>query len=278
MSIIRRIHNFLHSRIAGIPILEECQLAGKHLIVRRGTVRTSPDKDDAWLLALARHSHYVLDIGSNIGQAAMNILLSDSVKRIVLVDPNPNALSIAAENVIRNGGARPASFVCAFVSNLGGTSQNFWTVGLGAAGSMYASHAKTAASQSAHYSVPTITVDEINNHLRFEPDLVKIDVEGAEDKVLEGAVELARSGECRFFVEMHSSTELPMRENANRIIGWCSRVNYRAWYLTEHCQLTTPDQIAHRGRCHLLLLPMDAEYPSWIKGIRQGSPIESAFE
>lgn len=273
MAIIRRLHNSLQFRLTGVPILEEHVIAGKRLISRRGTIRLSPDKDDAWLYALAQRSRCVLDIGSNIGQAAILILLSDTVEKIVLVDPNPNALSIAAENVIRNAGPRIASFVCAFASDVSGGSQDFWTVGLGAAGSMYATHAKTAARKGSHYCVPTITVDEIVYRLGLEPDLVKVDVEGAEAKVLHGAAKLAQAQNCRFFVEMHSSNELPMTENARTLMGWCDSVGYTAWYLKEHAVLASPDQIAHRGRCHLILQPSGWEYPDWLKAIEESAAV-----
>lgn len=274
MPAIKRILNSLQLRLTGVPMLESSIVGGKSVLVRRGTLRMPPDKDDAWLLAMARHSHSVLDIGSNIGQAAMIVLLSDVVGQIVLVDPNPSALSIAAENVIRNAGPRIASFVCAFASDVSGESQDFWTVGLGAAGSMYATHAKTAARKGSHYPVPTITVDDITKRLRLDPDLVKIDVEGAEGKVLNGAVELANSQKARFFVEMHSSRELPMIKNAEDVLRWCTDTRYTAWYLRDHAVLDSPNRIADRGRCHLLLQPANWDYPEWLRRIEQNSMLQ----
>jgi len=92
--------------------------------------------------------------------------------------------------------------------------------------------------------------------------------------VLQGSRQLVT--ECRpwIIVEMHHQSELPMIENARQLLGWCQDVKYQAYYLKEHEPLVTTDQIAHRGRCHVLLLPSNDEYPEWLKEIPQGAPIQ----
>ncbi len=67
--------------------------------------------------------------------------------------------------------------------------------------------------------------------LNVIPDLVKIDVEGPEAIVLQGANRLAVKGHTKFFLEMHSNRSLPMVENAQMIIDWCKDHHYQAWYL-----------------------------------------------
>jgi hypothetical protein len=42
------------------------------------------------------------DVGSNIGQAAFIMLLSQKIKRLILVEANPRALVFAADNLITN--------------------------------------------------------------------------------------------------------------------------------------------------------------------------------
>jgi hypothetical protein len=103
----------------------------------------------------------------------------------------------------------------------------------------------------------------------------KIDVEGAESKVLEGAKKLASIQKTWFMVEMHSPPELPMVENARLVLEWAGKTGYAVWYMRDACQLTTPELIAKRGRCHLLLLPMHTTYPDVLKKIPQGAPVTS---
>lgn len=240
----------------------------------KGTFRVQPDYDDAWLLALGCDARIVFDIGSNIGQSALLLLHPGNVKKIVLVDPNHLALGQAAQNLILNGWSERSRFVCAFASNQADENVDFYTIGTGSAGSIYASHAKTAATLKSKRSVPTTTVDNLVRTFDCLPDLVKIDVEGAESLVLEGATELAHGQVTHFFVEMHSNTELPMSKNAQKILDWCQQVNYQAWYLKDKIKLTTPKPIAHRGRCHLLLLPNNQDLPQSLVELDQSALLE----
>jgi hypothetical protein len=77
----------------------------------------------------------------------------------------------------------------------------------------------------------------------------------------------------RFIVEMHSPEELPMAKNAGLLLDWTADMDYAAYYLKEHVQLTAPEQVAHRGRCHVLLQPSGWPYPEGLRDIAQGQPI-----
>lgn len=254
------------------PLIDE-ELVGRVFRVRRGTIRKRPDYDDAWLLALACHAERVLDVGSNIGQAALLMLRSATVRDLVLVEPNPSALALAAETLIRNQLSHTARFVPAFMTAKANESLTFWTVGTGSAGSRYPGHAVTASRKGSSLQVRTLTVDALCSDLGYTPDLVKIDVEGAEHEVLMGSEDLARAHSTRFLVEMHSPPELPMADNADRILRWCATAGFTPWYLAEQSELTSADQIGHRGRCHLLLQPAAWEFPTWLEGIEQAAPL-----
>ncbi len=241
--------------------------------VLKNTIRTIPDKDDAWLFALSRQCRIVFDIGSNIGQAAMQILYHDGIRKIVLVDPNPAALSAAAENLVFNNFSIRAEFVNAFISDKCDEEIEFYTQGSGAAGSRYRGFAKTAARQDSHFKVNTLTVDYLVNYFNLVPDLVKIDVEGAEREVLAGSVNIASKGTTLFFVEVHSGPELSITDNTMGILEWCSKNNYTAWYLKSKSHLTL-DAIRSRGRYHALLLPGSSPIPVSIRDINESDPLK----
>ena len=239
-----------------------------------GAAERQADYDEAWLLALAQHADRIFDIGCNIGRASLVMSYSDQVEQMLLADANPEALAIAAENMIHNGLSHKARFVCAFVSDQPGQMAILHTVGHGAAGSMYSGHAKSASQLGTQITVPTTTLDELVEMCGYLPDLVKIDVEGAELLVLKGAACLAQRGMTRFCVEMHSNPALPMKQNAANLIAWCQANAYSAWYLKTKIRLEAPEQIADRGRCHVLLLPKDQLFPAYLLGIEQGAPID----
>ena len=272
-TLLRRLETRVRYEL-GLPFPWVSQvLLGRELVFRAGTLRDDVDYDDAWLYACAKHSEIMFDVGANVGQSALMAFMSPRIKQVVMIEANWEALSVAAENLIRNNLSSKARFVGAFAAETSNASIDFWTVGTGAAGSMFQGHAVTASKHGSVTSVPTITLDDVCNGFQVVPDLVKIDVEGAEGKVLAGSVELAKKHRSRFFVEMHSPPELPMVRNAEIVLDWARSVDYSAWYLSGGVKIDTPTPIAHRGRCHLLLQPSSWRFPQWLVGIKQSAEI-----
>lgn len=257
-----------------MPIVSQTVL-GRTLHVRFGTVREQTDYDDAWLLACALRAEVIFDIGANVGYDALLATLSGRLRQIVLVEANPTALAMAAENLILNGVSGDARFVAAFADEAPDRSMRFWTSGVGAASSMFASHAETASRLDRSIEVPTTSVDALSRRYGVLPDLVKIDVEGAESRVLSGSIDCAAGLKTRFLVEMHSNPELQMPENAERVLRWCADRGYAAWYLKEKVRLEDAWQIETRGRCHLLLQPSSWTFPEWLLPIEQSAELES---
>lgn len=249
------------------------KISGIHLKGLKGTYRKQVDQDDAWFFALAQNANHVYDLGSNIGYMSLLAAIQKKNKSIVLVDPNPEALAKAAQNMIVNGFGIKSKFISAFVGDTDGEKVKFYTVGSGEAGSMYPGHAETATAVNSFYEVEKITIDTMVKQLNYTPDLIKVDVEGAEYLVLQGAVTTASKGESKFFIEMHSPPELSMTENARLVLKWCLENKYKAYYLKDGVLLNDPKTIAHRGKCHLLLLPEKDNYPIYLKDIKQGDSL-----
>lgn len=239
-------------------------LNGKNLKIVKGTLREVNDVDEVWYNLIANHSTNVFDIGCNIGRTALMALTCDNVKQVVMIDTNPQALSLANLNVIHNNFIHKTRSFLGFVSNKNDEQIDFYTVGHGAAGSMYKSHAETAASLGIFYKVQTVTLDYLVEYFNITPDFVKIDVEGAEFLVLNGAIKTVKSNPIKILVEMHSNKELSMLENTNNILNWCKEVGYAAWYLKDKEKLFNAETVKHRGRCHFLLIPEGENFPTYL--------------
>lgn len=261
------------SLLGGSSPYEDVQLLGETVRVRTGTIHAQPDYDDAWALFLLRQAVVFVDIGCNRGRFGLMSVIDAPERRLLSIDASREALAIAAENLVLNGRADQLRFVWGFVSDTQGEIQFWTTAGGGAAGSRYSSHARTAARTGQHVRVPTVSLDSIIEDTGWIPDLVKIDVEGAETEVLRGASQLAGQQTARMLVELHSPQELPMHKNAEMLLEWTRAHTYTAYYLKDHVELADPAQIAHRGRCHLLLQPSEWPYPEGLNKIAQGSPI-----
>lgn len=248
------------------------ELLGVSLKVIDGTIRKE-DYDDAWFYLLAKNSSVFFDVGCNIGQTSIVANLTGNMQRIVLVDPNPEAVLSASKNLILNDLASNCSFYTAFVSEANGDSVKFYTVGVGSAGSMFASHAETARLVNSFYYVKTVTLDYLVNYYNLIPDLVKIDVEGAEMLVLKGAAKLAAHQKSRFIIEMHVTDELSMERNGDAVVAWTKMNNYKTYFLVNGTEMHNGATIAHRGRCHVLLQPESWQYPDYLIGVAESSKL-----
>ncbi len=270
------LQKLLHRFLKTPPPYIDLNFLGHPLKVREATIKLQkPDYDDAWLYACALRAETVFDIGSNVGQAAMLISLSPSVRALYLVEPNRDALIMAADNLIQNHHSDQAHFIVAFVSDTVDKTVDFWTVGTGSAGSMYDAHAISARKQGTHFVTKTVTIDALCARYGVIPDFIKLDIEGAERLALAGARTCVASKKTRFLVEVHSNPDLPMVENAKSILDWCQKNSYSAWYLKNKTLLRDAEVVAGRGRCHVLLQPQEWLFPEWLKGIEQGDSVES---
>lgn len=270
---IRKIAQALREKLLGhAPKMFHVEFHGHKLHLVKGTIRDKVDRDDHWIYLLTKNCEVFYDIGCNMGFVTLVAFLSNSKRRVVLVDANFKALQIAFQNMLLNGFAPYCIFYDGFVAESNNEQKVFYTIGAGAAGSMFKSHAESASLTNSYQIVRTRSIDFIVSDSMHFPDLVKIDVEGAEQFVLSGAKELAKLAKTRFFVEMHSNKELSMMDNTQQILNWCSEMKYKAWYLRDEVELETPDMVSNRGRCHLLLQPAQWPYPTFLSGIQEGSP------
>ena len=243
--------------------------------VIRGTVRSKADYDEGWILFLSSKSKVVFDIGCNVGYSTLLISQSENVNNIVVVEPNPLSLSIAAENLILNDLVSNVVFIPKAAYGKSGHKIQLWTMpGPFAAASTNINFSKSGAIANNCIDVETITLDDIAETYNLWPDLVKIDVEGVEHSVLQGSSKIAKKMGTKFLVEVHSCDSLRIVENTEKILDWCKVNNYKAYYLCEHRELIDSKYIKHRGRYHLLLIHKDEKYPNGLNNISQSEDIQ----
>lgn len=230
----------------------------------------SLDYDTGWSIELSKKANIIFDVGCNIGINSILFNQFSPAKKIYLFEPNPEALSVAVENSILNNFAEKVRIFNYCISNENDKVMKFYSVLEGAAGSLYEDFSKTASDLRSSYDVRTKTIDKVCEDENIIPDFVKIDVEGHEHQVLEGASEIALKGKTKYLVEMHSSNLLSMEENSNKVIAWAIKMNYKVLYLSKMVFIKNSDLIKNRGRCHLLLVPEDYVISSKLKSIKQG--------
>lgn len=273
-----RIYQSIRCRLGLGPSLVRQRLLGRDVTVFYGTIGARPDYDYGWAYALIRESSSLFDLGCNVGLDSLVACLDDPDRRVLAADASPKTLAAAEENLRRNGFHGRVRLVCGFISDVEDQDVDFWSVGTGAAGSGFASHAHSARKRNSSFKVRTRTIDSLAAEAGFDPDLVKLDVEGAEVAALRGAVEMTRRSRPRYLVEMHTLAEKPMQVAGDEVIAWSRALGYKAYFLPEHRHVTDSEPFAHRGRCHLLLLPEEQPYPELLRGIPEGESMDAVRE
>jgi FkbM family methyltransferase len=262
-------NNIVRSRI----LFENNILFNKNITTIVGTIRAINDQDDAWFCELSKHHHNIMDIGCNVGFMSIIAKLNNPNSKIILVDPNPQALELAFKNMLKNKLTSNVNFINAFVGDNTTEDVKFYSLTTDQSGSIYKGSAQSAAMVNSFYYVQSTTINQICEQNNFKPDFIKVDVEGAESLVLLGSSVIALKYRPIFLVEMHAPEEMPMYKNATLVLDWCKGVDYTPYYMANHTILSNPSEIAHRGKCHLLLIPKGTDYPIYLKNISQGSLI-----
>lgn len=244
----------------------------KKFLLTLGGFGQGHDKDDSWIFVLSRFHSNILDIGCNIGQSAF-LMAIDRNSNLVCVDPNPRAIARCAENLIVNGLSNNCKFINAFVGDENDKEVEFYSSLTDEAGSMFKSFAKTSSSIGKSRMVKLLTVDRICENSGLLPDLIKIDVEGAEFLVLKGINLILQKVRPKLFIEVHSGEELSIIKNTEDLMSWAKENKYKCYYLRDHSLLTSSEQIKNRGKFHMIMIDENQDYPDYLKGVSENDKL-----
>ena len=249
----------------------EVSIAGESYHIDSRSMLRSPinDYDYAWLRELGKGKRCIIDAGCASGLTALMFArYMDPAGTMVLLDGMPGALKGSAANLLAEGPPAPSIFLLHAWVGAGGEDPS-------SAPDLIACRPDSGEMAAALARLPeqprNVSLDEVCARHDLRPDLVKIDIEGAEHDGLAGAARLAAELRPAFQVELHTFRNT-MVEGAARIIDWCRRSGYEAWYLKLHVRLEDPQQLSERRRCHVLLLPAGTPYPASLPSIPQGAP------
>lgn len=163
---------------------------------RLGTVAAYEGRMLRRLLAATRDGDTFFDVGANIGTVTLPVAVAGAAECLAF-EPEPANASRLAENAELNGLANVTVIEAAVWSEPG-------RVSLRIDGPVGSGTASAFAHGAGMAEVPAVTVDDFAGGGRAAPQVIKIDVEGAELEVLRGAEAALASGRMRdLFVEAH---------------------------------------------------------------------------
>lgn len=145
-----------------------------------------------WLKRTLRPDDIFWDVGANIG--AISLIAATRCAHVVAFEPDPRSLKLLRENIRFNGLANIEIVPCA----LGATQSSVTLHQAKVSNTGMTSILPDWAAAVGQVQVPVQRADEfLAEHPDLTPTILKLDVEGAEHLVLQGAPELLRTGRVR---------------------------------------------------------------------------------
>jgi FkbM family methyltransferase len=151
---------------------------------------------------LGDSSRVIIDVGANHGLFSFPFMVHGY--RCALFEPQRACLDYVAAAVALNPGARAPELVCVVLAEEAG-AMTFYT----SASTFYSSLERSAVEQwepAVAITVPTYRLDDYVVEHGLVPALIKIDVEGGELRVLDGARELLARHRPSVVIELHANS------------------------------------------------------------------------
>jgi FkbM family methyltransferase len=219
---------YFHWKLPAVKLLD-----GKLTFVAPELARAAPSEVHVlrWIADLLRPGDTFFDVGAHYGW--MSLVACRRVRttgKVIAFEPSPPLAKILHYNKAANR-FRQMEVVAGAVADSEDQFVPFHLMNQGNSflNSLVNHTAYLPAGsqiQKSTIQVHTITLDEFCKRRKLQPDLVKIDVEGAELLVLQGARSLLKECRCIFIVATHPSW-LPPGQSAADIFSLFSAHGYR---------------------------------------------------
>ncbi|KYC40128.1 hypothetical protein WA1_29745 [Scytonema hofmannii PCC 7110] len=167
---------------------------------------------------LAQKSNLVLDIGANTGLFTMLALSANPNSQVLSFEPVPNTYKQLVSHVKRNGWEERCQIYNKAVSNIVGETKfhvPFNDVPLSASLNLQGFRGQ----EGVIIDIPVTTIDDVCSK-SGKIDLIKLDVEGFEDKVLEGMEQVLSNSSPTIIVECNPDGPVLAVENILSKFGY----------------------------------------------------------
>ena len=182
-------------RARGLRFTLQCENAITHYRWRTYDAKEPETLD--WIDRSVRAGDTVFDVGANIGVYTLYAAHRQPTARVVAFEPEYANLHLLRDNLVANGLAERVTVYAVALSNRCGLSRlHLQSLAPGSALHTEAREPleRTLAGRPVIWreGICAITLDEFCKETGIRPDVVKIDVDGSERHVLEGADETLR--------------------------------------------------------------------------------------
>lgn len=190
------------------------------------------------IINLVSHCKVVVDVGANIGWYTLNLGKLKNVEKIYAFEPIPHTYSYLKEHIEMN------EISIAEIHNLGlsnevGEKDFYWTTEETGSSSMSNIRDRT------DISLARCRVDKLDNFMKNKEakiDFIKIDVEGAELFVIEGAEKCIEKDHPIIFAELLRKWSAKFNYHPNDVINLLKGKGYKP-YIASHSGMLEISQI-----------------------------------
>jgi FkbM family methyltransferase len=179
------------------------------------------------LYTLIREGDVVFDIGTNIGDVCMHAAAQVGPRgRVYAFEPDPVSFRKLTDNLALNG------FSNIFAANLGlGDAPATLTMKVNCPTNRGGNRITRATPEGEHFSIVLETLDRFVAQREIDRlDVVKIDVEGFELAVLEGAREVLERFRPRLFIELIDGNLREQGTSAAEVVAHLRSTGYRVYH------------------------------------------------
>lgn len=176
------------------------------------------DEMDCFLEA-TKGKEGLLDIGALHGVFSLAFALQNSNRKALAVDPSPIAFARLLYNIKKNDLSNITPIECAISEKIGNLAMHY-----------EGEHAVAASTDRGGnmINVPMTTGDNLCQSVDFQPDVIKIDVEGHEIKVLKGLKETIKENSPLIFLEVHPKRIAEEGNSSSFIEHFFDEIGYSA--------------------------------------------------
>lgn len=181
-------------------------------------------EDISWKKGTIETNGQLLDIGANVGAFTLKTLKNSTNLDVHAFEPNPIVFEKLKNNIKLNPSISDrCSLNMIGISNKIGELDFFWNK-LNSGGGSFSVNEKNTIKES----IEVTTIDDyvkINNLKKVK--FIKIDVEGFEPQVLEGAIQTIRNQKPNFFIEVSPDWWSKNNYKAKNVLTIFEELNYR---------------------------------------------------
>ena len=169
-------------------------------------------------IRLSERKRSFLDIGALHGMFSLVFAKQGPGKKVIAVDPSPIAFSKLLYNITKNSFDNVCPLECAVSNRSGYLEMGYeWE------------HLVSGSSSDSLLRIPSRTGEAICKEYDFVPDIIKIDVEGHEVKVLQGLARVLKDHKPIVFMEFHPVRVKEGGDDLYLLTDLLTELRYRAW-------------------------------------------------